>query len=137
MNKPIEQNQNVINEIKKVTSLKQLEEIEAREKRKFRAAFSKIAEKHGFDSTYNREDFIKKYGNDADDKREEFLALRRPIFTKYDYSNWIIHKKISLKPPSPPRITPHSEKYSSKTHGGKINKSKRKTNKRKAKTVRK
>jgi len=130
-------NKQVIKEIKNATSLEELKEIEAREKRKFTAAFRKIALEHGFDSTYNREDFIKKYGNRADDKREEFLALRRPIFLQYNYTNYFIPKKQSLNPPSPPRITPHSERYSSKTHGGKINKSKRKTNKRKTKTVRK
>jgi len=134
-------NKQVINEIKNATSLKELEEIEAREQRKFKAAFSKIAKEHGYDDTYSREDFIKKYGDRADDKREEFLALRRPIFTKYNYTNYFIPKKISLKPPSPrlavdPHNDPYDVSYNNKTHGGKINKSKRKTNKRKAKTVR-
>lgn len=134
-------NQNVINEIKKATSLEQLKEIEAREHRKFKAAFSKIAKEHGFDSTYSKDDFIKQYGNRADDKRKEFLALRRPIFIKYNYTDYLIPKKISLKPPSPrlavdPHNDPYNVSYNNKTHGGKINKSKRKTNKRKAKTVR-
>ena len=53
------QNEQVIKEIKNATSLNQLKEIEAREHRKFKAAFSKIAKEHGFDSTYSKDDFIK------------------------------------------------------------------------------
>ena len=134
-------NKQVINEINNTTGLTELKEIEEREDRKKKAAFRKLAEKHGFDSTDRKEKFIEKYGNDAEEKWEEFLELRRSIIKKYDYSGYFIAKKISLKPPSPriavdPHNEPYDVTYSNKTHGGKTNKSKRKTNKRKAKTVR-
>lgn len=137
-------NKQVIKEIEKASSIAELKEIEEREDRKKKAAFRQLAEKHGFDSTDRKEKFIEKYQGDAEEKWEEFLALRRSIVKKYDYSDYFISKKISLKPPSPRlRVDPHNEPYdktysnkthSIKTHGGnRKNKSKR----RKTKTVRK